>query len=76
VKKRRAVALIIGDPSAEELLLNEACLTAAAKMIEVHGAAADGRWEAGRRSTVFCFDIARPRRESQGRTARHLGRQA
>jgi hypothetical protein len=57
------VALIIGDPGAEELLLNEACLAAAAKMIEVHGAAAHGRWDAGRRSTVFCFDIERARAE-------------
>jgi hypothetical protein len=55
------VALIIGDPGTEELLLNEGCLAAAAKMIEVHGAAAHGRWEAGRRSTVFCFDIERAR---------------
>jgi hypothetical protein len=58
------VALIIGDPNAEELLLNEACLAAAARMIEAHGAAAHGRWEAGRRSTVFCFDIERARAEN------------
>jgi hypothetical protein len=58
------VALIIGDPSAEELLLDDACLAAAAKMIEVHGAASHGRWEAGRRSTVFCFDIERARAEN------------
>jgi hypothetical protein len=55
------VALIIGDPSAEDLQLNEGCLAAAAKMIEVHGAATHGRWEAGRRSTVFCFGIERSR---------------
>jgi hypothetical protein len=58
------VALIIGDPGAEELLLNDACLAAAAAMIEVHGAAVHGRWEAGRRSTVFCFDIERARAEN------------
>jgi hypothetical protein len=57
------VALIIGDPGAEELLLNEASLAAAAKTIEAHGATAHGRWEAGRRSTVFCFDIERARAE-------------
>jgi hypothetical protein len=55
------VALIIGDPSAEDLQLNEGCLAAAAKVIEVHGAATRGRWDAGRRSTVWCFDIERAR---------------
>jgi hypothetical protein len=55
------VALIIGDPGAEDLKLNEGCLAAAAKVIEVHGAATRGRWDAGRRSTVWCFDIERAR---------------
>jgi hypothetical protein len=55
------VALIVGDPGAEDLQLNEGCLAAAAKKIEFHGAATHGRWEAGRRSTVFCFDIERSR---------------
>jgi len=55
------VALIIGDPGAEDLQLNEGCLTAAARVIEVHGAATRGRWDAGRRSTVWCFDIERAR---------------
>ena len=55
------VALIIGDPGAEDLQLNEGSLAAAAKMIEVHGAATRGRWDAGRRSTVWCFDIERAR---------------
>lgn len=57
------VALIVGDPGAEDLQLNEGCLAAAAKMIDVHGAVTHGRWEAGRRSTVFCFDIERARAE-------------
>ena len=55
------VALIIGDPSHDDLQLNEGCLTAAAKTIEVHGVATHGRWDAGRRSTVWCFDIERAR---------------
>ena len=55
------VALIIGDPGAEDLQLNEGCLAAAAKVIELHGAATHGRWDAGRRSTVWCFDIERAR---------------
>ena len=55
------VALIIGDPGHDDLQLNEGCLTAAAKTIEVHGAATHGRWDAGRRSTVWCFDIERDR---------------
>jgi len=55
------VALIIGDPSHDDLQLNEGCLTAAAKTIEVHGAATHGRWDAGRRSTVWCLDIERAR---------------
>jgi len=53
------VALIIGDPGHDDLQLNEGCLTAAAKTIEVHGAATHGRCDAGRRSTVWCFDIER-----------------
>jgi hypothetical protein len=44
------VALIVGDPGHEDLQLNEGSLAAAAKMIEVHGAASHGRWDAGRRS--------------------------
>ena len=55
------VALIIGDPDAEDLQLNEGCLAAAAKVIEVHGAVTRGRWDAGRRSTVWCFNIERAR---------------
>lgn len=55
------VALIIGDPGAEDLQLNEGCLAAAAKVIEVRGAVTRGRWDAGRRSTVWCFDIERAR---------------
>src|SRR5260221_723192 len=41
------VALIIGDPGHDDLQLNEGCLTAAAKTIEVHGAATHGRRAAG-----------------------------
>ncbi len=55
------VALIIGDPGAEDLQLNEGSLAAAAKVIELRGAATHGRWDAGRRSTVWCFDIERAR---------------
>jgi hypothetical protein len=55
------VALIIGDPGHDDLQLNEGSLTAAAKTIEVHGAATHGRRDAGRRSTVWCFDIERAR---------------
>ena len=55
------VALIVGDPGHEDLQLNEGSLAAAAKMIEVHGAVTHGRWDAGRRSTVWCFDIERAR---------------
>ena len=55
------VALIVGDPGHEGLQLNEGSLAAAARMIEVHGAATHGRWDAGRRSTVWCFDIERAR---------------
>jgi len=55
------VALIIGDPGHEGLQLDEGSLAAAARMIEVHGAATHGRWDAGRRSTVWCFDIERAR---------------
>jgi hypothetical protein len=55
------VALIIGDPGHDDLQLNEGCLTAAAKTIDVHGAATHGRRDAGRRSTVWCFDIERAR---------------
>jgi hypothetical protein len=55
------VILIVGDPGAEDLQLNEGCLAAAAKSIRVHGAATRGRWDAGRRSTLWCFDIDRAR---------------
>src|ERR1035437_11133293 len=55
------VILIVGDPGAEDLQLNEVCLAAAAKSIRVHGAATRGRWDAGRRSTMWCFDIDRAR---------------
>jgi hypothetical protein len=41
------VALIVGDPGHEDLQLNEGSLAAAAKMIEVHGAATHGRCVAG-----------------------------
>jgi hypothetical protein len=51
------VALIVGDPAHEDLQLNDASLAAAARMIEVRGAVTHGRWDAGRRSTVWCFDI-------------------
>ncbi len=51
------VALIIGDPGHEGLQLDEGSLAAAARMIEVHGAAVHGRWDAGRRSTIWCFEI-------------------
>ena len=57
------VALIVGDPAAEDLQLNEGCLAAAAKVIEVHGALTRGRWDAGRRSSVWCFDIEDARAE-------------
>jgi hypothetical protein len=57
------VALIVGDPAAEDLQLNEGCLAAAAKVIEVHGAVIRGRWDAGRRSSVWCFDIEDARAE-------------
>src|SRR6266702_3393588 len=55
------VALIVGDPGHDGLQLSEGSLAAAARMIEVHGAATHGRWDAGRRSTVWCFDIERAR---------------
>jgi hypothetical protein len=55
------VALIVGDPGHQDLQLNEGSLAAAARMIGVHGAAIHGRWDAGRRSTVWCFDIDRAR---------------
>jgi hypothetical protein len=55
------VALIIGDPGHEDLELDQRSLAAAARMIEVHGADTHGRWDAGRRSTVWCFDIERGR---------------
>ena len=51
------VALIIGDPGHEDVRLDEGSMAAAARMIEVHAAAAHGRWDAGRRSTVWCFEI-------------------
>jgi len=71
------VALIVGDPGHDGLQLNEGSLAAAARMIEVHGAATHGRWDAGRRSTVWRFDIERARRRgSPGRAANDLGRQA
>ena len=55
------VALIVGDPAHEDLQLNETSLAAAARTIEVHGAVIHGRWDSGRRSTVWCFDIERAR---------------
>ena len=55
------VALIVGDPGHDGLQLDEGSLAAAARMIEVHGAATHGRWDAGRRSTVWCFDVDRGR---------------
>jgi len=55
------VALVVGDPAHDELQLNEASLAAAARTIEVHGAVTHGRWDSGRRSTVWCFDIERAR---------------
>jgi hypothetical protein len=58
------VALIVGDPGDKGLQLDEGSLAAAARVIEVHGAVTHGRWEAGRRSTVFCFDIERARAEN------------
>jgi hypothetical protein len=51
------VALVVGDPAHEELQLNEASLAAAERAIEGHGAVIHGRWDSGRRSTVWCFDI-------------------
>jgi hypothetical protein len=56
-----AVVRFVGDPGHDGLQLNEGSLAAAARMIEVHGAATHGRWDAGRRSTVWCFDIERAR---------------
>jgi hypothetical protein len=55
------VALVVGDPAHEDLQLNETSLAAAARTIEVHGAVIHGRWDSGRRSTVWCFDIERAR---------------
>ena len=55
------VALIAGDPAHEDLQLNETSLAAAARTIEVQGAVIHGRWDSGRRSTVWCFDIERAR---------------
>jgi hypothetical protein len=54
------VALVVGDPAHEDLQLNETNL-AAARTIEVRGAVIHGRWDSGRRSTVWCFDIERAR---------------
>src|SRR5271169_3311919 len=54
-------ALIVGDPAHEDLQLNETSLAAAARTIEVHGAVIYGRWDSGKRSTVWCFDIERAR---------------
>ena len=34
---------------------------AAPEMLEALGAATHGRWDSGRRSTVWCFDIERAR---------------
>ena len=65
------VALIVGDPGHEGLQLNEGSLAAAAKMIEVHGAATHGRWDAGRRSTVWCFDM-RSSASAEGSLSLHL----
>ena len=71
------VALIIGDPGHEGLQLNEDSLAAAARMIEVHRAATHGRWDAGRRSTVRCFDIERARAaDLKDELQTHPGRQA
>jgi len=53
------IALIIGDARHEDLQLDEPSLSAATRMIESHGAGTHGRWDAGRRSTVWCFDIER-----------------
>jgi hypothetical protein len=36
-------------------------MPAAARTIGVHGAVIHGRWDSGRRSTVWCFDIERAR---------------
>jgi hypothetical protein len=47
------VALIVGVLGHDGLQLSEGSLAAAARMIEVHGAATHGRWDAGRRSTVW-----------------------
>jgi hypothetical protein len=55
------VALVVGDPAHEDLRLSETSLAAAARTIEVHGAVIHGRWDSGRRSTVWCFDIERAR---------------
>src|SRR5436309_6187861 len=55
------VALGVGGPAHEDLQLNETSLAAAARTIEVHGAVIHGRWNSGRRSTVWCFDIERAR---------------
>ncbi len=55
------VALVVGDPAHEDLELNETSLAAAARTIEIHSAAIHGRWDSGRRSTVWCFDIERAR---------------
>jgi hypothetical protein len=55
------VALIVGDPAHEDLQLDERSLAAAARVIEARGAAMHGRWDAGRRSTGWCFDIERAR---------------
>ena len=74
------VALIVGDPAHEDLQLNETSLAAAARTIEVHGAVIHGQWNSGRRQQaqhgLVLRHRARPRRGSQGRSARHLGRQA
>jgi hypothetical protein len=55
------VALVVGDPAHQGLELNETSLAAAARTIEVRGAVIHGRWDSGRRSTLWCFDIERAR---------------
>jgi hypothetical protein len=70
------VALIVGDPAAEDLQLNEGCLAAAAKVIKVHGAVIRGRSGGPAQQCVVLRYRGRPRRGSQGRSASHLGRQA
>ena len=70
------VALIVGDPAHEDLQLNETSLAAAARTIEVHGAVIHGRWDSGRRSTVWCFDISAPAPRILRTICKPSGRQA